>query len=138
MEKIMPLESGSPNGNGDHRKVILCIDDEAKLLMVRQMVLSAAGYTVLSAANGRNGLELFRSKQIDLVITDHLLPDISGAQVAGEMKRIKPDVPIILLTGLPDAPEGSQHANVVLTKGLSVPDFLRSVYELADGRKHSA
>jgi DNA-binding response OmpR family regulator len=128
----MPQESAWPNADRQARSVILCIDDEEKLLMIRQMVLSAAGYTVLTASDGRTGLELFRCKHIDLVITDHLLPDLSGTQLAVEMKRVKPDVPIILLTGLPDAPEGAEHANVVLTKGLPVPDFLRSVAELAN------
>ena len=126
-----------PEPNREARSVILCIDDEAKLLMIRQMVLSAAGYTVLSAADGRTGLELFRSKHVDLVITDHLLPDVSGVQIAVEMKRLKPDVPVILLTGLPDAPEGAEHANLVLTKGLPVPDFLRSVAELANASHRS-
>ena len=127
----MPGTPASPTSNGNSRRVILCIDDEGKLLMVRQMVLSAAGYTVLTAASGRAGLELFRRQAIDLVITDQLLPDISGTQVALEMKRIKPEVPIILLTGLPDAPEGAEHADAVLTKGLPVPDFLRSVSQIA-------
>jgi DNA-binding NtrC family response regulator len=130
----MPRESEWPNPNTEARSVILCIDDEAQLLMIRQMVLSAAGYKVLTAGDGKSGLELFRHNRVDLVITDHLLPDISGTQLAVEMKRVKPDVPIILLTGLPDAPEGAEHANLILTKGLPVPDFLRSVAELANRR----
>jgi CheY-like chemotaxis protein len=129
--KAHPQNGSGQPVNKEARKVILCIDDEAKLLMVRQMVLAAAGYSVVTAADGKTGLELFRDEHIDVVITDHLLPDISGTELAAEMKRMKPRVPIILLTGLADTPEGAQHADLVLTKGMPVPAFLQHVAEMA-------
>jgi CheY-like chemotaxis protein len=114
---------------GPH-SVILCVDDEPNLLKVRQLVLVRAGYQVLTAENGHAALEVFKRQRVDLVISDHLLPDISGAQVTVEMKRMKPNVPIILLTGLAEAPEGAEHADIFLTKGMSVPEFLASVAKL--------
>lgn len=110
--------------------IILCVDDEPNLLKIRQLVLLGAGYRVLTAESGHAALELFKRQRVDLVISDHLLPDISGAQVAVEMKNMQPSVPIILLTGLPEAPEGAEHADMFLTKGISVPEFLASVAKL--------
>ena len=65
--------------------VILCIDDEVATLALRSLVLRSAGYEVLSAADGAAALELFRGVQVDLVITDHLLPGLTGTQLAAEM-----------------------------------------------------
>ena len=123
----MSNQEKNSSGTQSASAVILCIDDEPNLLRVRQLVLSHAGYQVLTAENGNAGLEVFKRHRIDLVISDQLLPDISGAQVAIEMKHIKPNIPIILLTGLPEAPEGAEHADMFLTKGMPVPEFLASV-----------
>ena len=110
--------------------VVLCIDDEPNLLTIRQLVLAAAGYEVIATTDGSSGLALFKDHPIDLVILDHFLPDTSGAEVAAEMKRLNPDVPIILMTGLLDPPKGAEHADMFLTKGLPVAEFVASVTRL--------
>jgi DNA-binding response OmpR family regulator len=110
--------------------IILCIEDEPNLLTIRQLLLSSVGYQVIGVTSGSAGLELFKQEKIDLVVTDHLLPDISGVEVAAEMKRLNPDVPIILLTGLFEAPEGAQNADLFLTKSISTEEFLASVAKL--------
>lgn len=112
------------------RPVVLCIDDEPSLLAVRQLVLAAAGYHVIATTDGSTGLGLFRDSPMDLVILDHLLPDMTGSHVAREMKRLNPDVPIILMTGLLDPPEGAEHADLFLTKGVSTPEFIAAVAQL--------
>jgi CheY-like chemotaxis protein len=70
-------------------RVILCVDDEATALAVRCLLLSTAGYEVLTAA-GAAALEIFRCIQVDLVITGYRLPRLTGTQLAAEMKRLKP------------------------------------------------
>jgi CheY-like chemotaxis protein len=110
--------------------VILCIDDEVAALALRSLVLRSAGYEVLSAADGAAALELFRCVQVDLVITDHLLPGVTGTQLAAEMKRLKPAIPIILFSGLVEAPPGSEHANLVITKGMPALELLHEVDKL--------
>jgi CheY-like chemotaxis protein len=111
-------------------RVILCIDDEVAALALRSLVLKSAGYDVLTAADGAAALELFRSVQVDLVITDHLLPGLTGTQLAVEMKRLKPAIPIILFSGLVQAPPGSEHANLVITKGMPAAEFLHEIATL--------
>jgi len=72
---------------------ILCVDDEELSLKVRKLVLEGAGYTVLTATTPDAALSLFQSNSVDLVMTDHLLPGISGTQLAQRMKKLKPAVP---------------------------------------------
>jgi CheY-like chemotaxis protein len=111
-------------------RVILCVDDEATALAVRSQILSRAGYVVLTASDGAAALELFKCIRADLIILDHGLPGLSGTQVAAEMKQLKPTVPIVLLSGLLDAPLGSDHADLVITKGMPAAEFLRAVGKL--------
>lgn len=107
--------------------VILCVDDEPAGLTARRLLLSIAGYTVLTAASGRGALKLLSCNHVDLVITDHLLPDLTGADLASEMKRLKPEVQIVLLTGLVELPPGYEHVDLLLTKGMTPPEFLDQI-----------
>ncbi len=111
-------------------RVILCVDDQAAALALRCMVLSSAGYKVLTASDGAAALELFRCNQVDLVVTDYCLPGITGAQVAAEMKRLKPEIPVVLFSGLVEAPPGTEHADLVITKGIPVLELLNQVGRL--------
>ena len=115
------------------QSVILCIDDQESSLKPRQLILEHAGYRVLSATNGVAGLELFRHQHLDLVITDHLLPGLTGSQVAREMKRLKPEVPVAMLSGLLERPEDAEATDTFLTKGGPVPEFLTAVASLLRG-----
>ena len=108
--------------------VILCVDDEPVGLSARVRLLSIAGYTVFAATNSDEALRLFGCKHVDLVISDHLLPDFSGAELVRRMKQLKPETPIVLLTGLVDPPLGFERADQVLTKGsMTPPEFLDEI-----------
>ena len=87
---------------------ILCIDDEELALSVRKMVLESAGYVVLTAADATQGLEVFKANYVDLVISDHLLPPTTGSDFVAELRRLSPNLPIMILSGeivFPDAVE---------------------------------
>src|SRR5690349_10173190 len=115
------------------KSTILCIDDQPLVLEIRQLVLERAGYFVLTATNGQDGMELFRNQSVDLVITDHLLPGATGCQVAAEMKQLKPLIPIVMLSGLAERPEGATAPDAFLVKGMPVPEFLVAVAALLGG-----
>jgi CheY-like chemotaxis protein len=68
--------------------------------MGRKM-LERLGYEVIISTDGREALKIFRSQpeQIDLVITDQTMPNITGAELAQELMRIRPDIPVILCSG---------------------------------------
>ena len=109
------------------RSLILCIDDDPDLLHLHTIVLERAGYSVIAASAAPEAMDLFRAQAVDLVITDHILPGQSGSELIGEMKRIKPRVPVIMLSGLPEAPEGEQHADVFVEKIAGAEELLRTV-----------
>jgi PAS domain S-box-containing protein len=77
---------------------ILAVEDEPEVLDVLRAVLSHAGHSVLTAASGREALDLFESDPVDLVVTDLGMPGMTGLALAGELKRRR-QVPVILLTG---------------------------------------
>ncbi len=110
---------------------ILCVDDEANTLILRQMLLSIAGYTVLTATDPDDAITLFRCNCVDLVITDQLLLGTTGTELAAQMKLFKPQVPIVLLTGLIDPPSEGGPIDLVLIKGMNPVDFLAAIAQLA-------
>jgi CheY-like chemotaxis protein len=106
-----------------HAGCVLSVDDELDILFTRQAVLETAGYKVLSAAGGRQALESFEAHRVDLVVLDYRMPEMDGAEVAREMKRRKPQVPVILLEGGLVDRESRACVDCLLCKGES-PEFL--------------
>ena len=85
-----------------NKKKILIVDDENDTLTVLEKGLTGEGYSVITASNGRDGVNSARSNHPDLIILDIFLPDISGNQVA-EMLKEEPgtrDIPVIFLSCL--------------------------------------
>jgi DNA-binding response OmpR family regulator len=109
---------------------VLCIDNEAAALTLRQMLLEQAGYKVLSATTAVAAFKLFQSQTIDLIISDHLLPDLTGAEMTRKMKRERPFVPVMLFSAVSDAPAGSEHADLFLNKADGPAEFLLKVADL--------
>lgn len=106
---------------------ILCLDDETVPLQLRRLVLESAGYRVLAATEVEQAMELFRDNHVDLVISDHLLKGANGSEVAREMKRLKPDVPIMLLSGLTEAPADADAVDSFVSKGQNPADLLQRI-----------
>ena len=112
------------------RPTILCIDDAEIALRVRKLLLTIAGYDVVTAASGEEGLELFKRDTVDLVIADHFLTDKTGTEIAGEMKTSKPHVPILIVSAASDTPEGIEFADGFLPKGESPEVLLATIARL--------
>jgi CheY-like chemotaxis protein len=105
-------------------KTVLCVDDEKIGLRVRKIMLESRGYRVLTATSGPDGLTVFDENDVDLVVLDYYMPDVNGAEVASEIRRRKPGVPIVFLSAyfsLP--PEALELADAFITKG-DPPDVL--------------
>jgi CheY-like chemotaxis protein len=81
------------------RSSILCVDNEEVPLLVRSKVLEEAGFVVFTAATVSEALACFKSHPVDLVITDHLLPGATGNDLALELRRINPKLPVLTLSG---------------------------------------
>ena len=84
---------------------ILCVDDEPVGLRVRKMLLESQGYTVLTATSGREALELFAAHPISAVVLDYAMPEMNGDQVAIALKRLNPQVKILLFSAYVNFPE---------------------------------
>jgi len=78
---------------------ILLIDDDAPIRAFLRQVLEEAGYKVIEASNGQEGLRQFRQTPTDFVITDLLMPDTDGLEVTVGLRRESPTVKIIALSG---------------------------------------
>ena len=105
-------------------RTVLCVDDERIGLRVRKIMLESRGYTVLTASSGNEGLELFEANHVDVVVLDYYMPGLNGGDVASEMRRRRPGVPIVFLSAyfsLP--PEALELADAFITKG-DPPDVL--------------
>jgi len=85
--------------------VVLCIDDNEDVLECEKSFLESFGYTVLTAPSGGKGLELASMHSVDVVIIDYLMPEMNGREVAVEMRRLRPQAPIIMLSAAVDVPE---------------------------------
>src|SRR6266478_6379014 len=107
--------------------VILLIDDEVTPLSCRTLVLQSEGYSVLTASSAEEALKIFRENHVNLVMSDHLLGDTTGAQIAAEMKRLKPDVPVIIYSGVIAIPEGAECADLFLSKTEPVVEMLQQI-----------
>ena len=78
---------------------VLVIDDDIQIVHALRKLLEGEGYEVTAASNGNDGLRVFRERQIDLVITDIIMPEKEGLETIMEFKREKPDLGIIAISG---------------------------------------
>ena len=78
---------------------ILIIDDEEIIRVLLRSALEAAGYEVTEAANGRQGLELYRHRPTDLVITDIVMPELNGLDMLLELTREFLQAKVIAISG---------------------------------------
>jgi CheY-like chemotaxis protein len=115
--------------------LILCIDDAEIALRVRKLLLSSAGYSVLTASSGEEGLEVFKQNPIELVIADHFLSDTTGAEIAKEMKEYKPEVPILIVSAASEEPAGLEFVDGFLSKGEGPDSLLESIASLLRQRQ---
>ncbi|MGO7870094.1 PAS domain S-box protein [Rhizobium leguminosarum] len=93
--------------NAPRRLRIVAVDDDGLVLMNTTLMLEDLGHTVFEAMAGPEALEILRKQQVDLVICDHAMPRMTGAQLAQAIRSEWPDMPIILATGYAEIPEGA-------------------------------
>jgi len=92
-EKMIPLPRG--------REPILFVDDEPFIVDIGKGMLEHLGYTVVTRTSSTEALEAFKAQpdKFNLVITDMTMPKMTGDELAKELMRIKPNIPIIICTG---------------------------------------
>lgn len=110
------------------RPVALFVDDEPLLRRAGKRILGSLGYEVLLASNGRDALDRFERhrQRIGVVVLDIAMPVMSGAECCRELRRIDPEIPVILASGFPKGHD--------LQPLLAIPKtrYVRKPYELED------
>ena len=86
---------------------VLAVDDDELVLFGTAGMLEAAGHHVLTARSAVQALELLQVAQIDMLITDHAMPLMSGAQLAAEVRASRPELPILLVSGYAELPSAT-------------------------------
>jgi len=115
------------------KKVILCVDDNEQELSVLKFMLTTNAYRVHSALNGQEAIAIIASgQQIDLALIDAQMPQMSGAQLVERLKRMAPQVPMVLLGDVPTAGGEIHLADATLTrKNCSTMELLELIKKMS-------
>jgi len=109
---------------------VLCIEDDEIYLLLRKKVLEKSGYNVIGVTSADEALKTLREAPVCAAIADHMLHGSTGAELARKMKRMKPDVPIILISGT--VPRHFDYVDVYINKGEPTAEFLRIVRDIVE------
>ena len=130
-----PLSHSSPSSDPGETPVVLLVEDDRTLSRVLERVLAEEGDDVIPCANGLEALDLVRrgDRRIDVVVSDVGLPGLRGDKLASELGRIRPALPIVLMTSYSAvvAPGNEEALGVaaILEKPITVEDLLTAVRE---------
>jgi signal transduction histidine kinase/CheY-like chemotaxis protein len=114
---VLPVATAAPEAESpghtaqkvNRSAVILFVDDDPLIAMSTTEMLEDLGHRVIGANSGRHALDILRSEQpIDLMMTDHVMPGMTGVELAAASREVRPSLPILLATGYADLPEGAQ------------------------------
>jgi CheY-like chemotaxis protein len=131
----MPNRVPSPTATRDGHKLILSVDDDLTVLYTRYKLLSAAGYAVLSASDAVQALQLFGEHKIDLVLLDYALPEMDGGMLADAMKTHRPDIPILMVSGVEIPESVLAIVNGSVRKGDGAEQLMQSIEGVLNGAK---
>ncbi len=113
---------------------VLLIDDDLMQLHVRKAVLAEAGMSVTTAGSSEEALALLappRVTHFDVIVTDHMLPGESGAVFVHQLRSLQANVPVLAISGLPEAGQEYEDLNVrFLPKPVPPQELIRCVREL--------
>jgi len=127
----VPTDGSSTPDDWQGTGTILLVDDEQSLVALGARMLEHLGFTVLTAADGREALELYRErgKEIDLVLMDLTMPHMDGMEALAELRRLNPDVRVVVASGYSHEDVESRFA------GKGIDGVLQKPYTLAKMRE---
>lgn len=114
------------------KKVILVVDDDPQIRESLTKILRTEGYEVESAGDGQQGIHIFDTKRLDLILLDLNLPEHGGWEIFGAITASDPFLPIIIITGLENQQDLATLAGVdaLMEKPLNLPLLLQTIQEL--------
>jgi PAS domain S-box-containing protein len=111
---------------------ILVIDDEPLVRSLLKQVLENAGHDVTEAGDGQEGVRCFRENNFDLVITDHGMPVMNGLDAAFRIKKLNPEIPVLLITGWQTETDATFQKPSGIDEFITKPFDLEKLIELVD------
>jgi CheY-like chemotaxis protein len=102
---------------------ILCVDDEETPRTLRKLILQKQGYQVITAASGTEALEVLERTSITLVLSDQMMPGMTGTELTKLVKATRPTMPVILISGVNEIPADASYADRFVSK-VGGPDLL--------------
>ncbi|HET7751455.1 MAG TPA: response regulator [Terriglobales bacterium] len=112
---------------------ILIVDDNALMLLTLTRILEQHDYSVLGASSASSALQLVKSKPVDLVITDYNLPG-GGSELGPALKRLRPKLPLVVLSGDPEAAQAAEYADLLLPKPQEPEKLMAEIRRLLQQR----
>lgn len=103
------------------KRTILCVDDDAQSLSIRKLLLETRGYRVVCCTCAHDALAAFEQGGIDLVLSDVVMPGMTGTELISKIKLLSPATPAILFTGKAKIYDDDQVADVFVSKGTCSP-----------------
>jgi CheY-like chemotaxis protein len=102
---------------------ILCVDDEDTPRTLRKLILQKQGYKVITAASGAEALEVLDRTSINLVLSDQMMPGMTGTELTKSVKAARPTMPVVLISGVNEIPVDASYADRFVSK-IGGPDLL--------------
>jgi CheY-like chemotaxis protein len=115
--------------------IILCVDDEENALILRRLVLEKSGFEVLTANSAREAQEVLATRSVDLILSDQLMPGITGTELARTVKARYPQIPFVLVSGVNEMPEGIELTDMFISKLEGPVILIQKITELLTGRR---
>jgi PAS domain S-box-containing protein len=144
--EVMPeegVEYARPYPSGNER--ILYVDDEGMLADIGKKMFENLGYSVIAETNPLLALDIFRAHpdRFDLIITDQTMPNMTGVEMARQILKIRPDIPVVICSGFTESPEYEEAGRLGITHFLRKPiimkefaEVVRSVLDDKNRRSH--
>lgn len=127
---------GMPPARGT--ETILVVDDEVVIVNLARMMLARYGYSVMMAQGGRQALDMLSNSsdtKIDLAVVDIVMPEMTGFQVAEELRKVYPDLPVLFISANSEVPElraAFNHSVPYLPKPFTSIALVGKIRELLD------
>jgi CheY-like chemotaxis protein len=112
------------------RRVLLCVDDSSAILNYERALFEMSGYIVVTAESSREGLRLAKNHQFDAVLLDYSMPEMNGHQLALEIRRIRPETPVVTFSGSEIPEETHRLVDAVVQKSGTSGELLPAVERL--------
>ncbi|HSF47508.1 MAG TPA: response regulator [Burkholderiales bacterium] len=127
---VASAEAETPRGRGE---TVMLVDDEPALVALGEEMLAELGYEPIGFQGSIAALQAFHNapQRFDAVLTDEIMPEITGTELAREIRKLRPDIPILLMSGYGGRTLARRAAtagiNDLLNKPLQSPDIAASL-----------